>query len=90
MRLVDAGAPWGFFTLAALHFGGETSGVLAIEPSAAARRRLTASLAMNGAPSRVLVAPAALGAVEDTQPCLTTDARVFDQLVPASGSSRGG
>jgi FkbM family methyltransferase len=86
MRLVDVGAHMGFYTLAALHFGGETSRVLAVEPSPAARRILMMNLALACATSRVTVVPVALGASGGALPFLTTGARACWQLVPAGGA----
>lgn len=62
MRLIDVGASYGVFTLAALHYGGPLARVTAIEPSAAARRILEINLAATGAANRATVMSVALAA----------------------------
>ncbi len=83
MHLVDVGANMGCYTLAALHFGGEASRVLAVEPCGAARRILGANVELAGASSRVTVAPVALGSSEGVGAFLTAGPRALYQLVPA-------
>jgi len=53
MTLIDVGANYGVFTLAALHYGGPTATVIAIDPSPTAQKYLATNLALNGVASRV-------------------------------------
>jgi FkbM family methyltransferase len=53
MTLIDVGANYGVFTLAALHYGGPASTVIAIDPSPTAQRYLAINLALNDVVSRV-------------------------------------
>lgn len=53
MTLVDVGANYGVFTLAALHYGGPAASVIAIDPSPMAQQYLAINLALNGVTSRV-------------------------------------
>ena len=61
MTLLDVGAHVGFFTLAALHQAPD-SRVIAVEPSAHARRVLRANLTLAGTADRVRIVPTPLGA----------------------------
>lgn len=60
MHLIDVGASFGVFTLAALHYGGADARVTAVEPSPSARRILTANLDAAGVASRVHIVSEAL------------------------------
>jgi FkbM family methyltransferase len=62
MRLLDVGAHFGVFCLAALHHGGATARALAIKPSAAAAALLHTQAALNGVSERLTVIRAAAGA----------------------------
>ena len=82
MRLVDVGASYGVFTLAALHYGGPSAHVTAVEPSGAARRILESNLAAAGAADRVTVLSVALAAPSAaTLPLLTTGAGQAHMMV---------
>lgn len=82
MRLIDVGASYGVFTLAALHHGGPSARVTAIEPSAAARRILRINVAAAGATDRATVMSAALAAPDAaTLPLLTTGAGQAHMMV---------
>lgn len=71
MRLIDAGAHYGIFTLAALrHSAG--SRVVAVDASPVAMRVLKANLALGGVEDRVEVVEAALGAEKGTLSMLST------------------
>ena len=62
MTLIDVGAHYGVFTLAALHFGGPDAHVIAVDPSPAAQALLSVNLALNGVSSRVTRLETAVGA----------------------------
>lgn len=85
MVLVDVGAHLGFFTLAALHYGGPASRVIAVEPSASARRILTANLRLTGATDRVTVVRVGLGSTRGSMNVLTTGAGGLHQLIRPEG-----
>jgi FkbM family methyltransferase len=72
MVLLDIGAHFGAFTLAALHFGGPEARVIAVEPSAEARRVLKANLELAGALDRVQTICAAVGSADGKIPMLST------------------
>jgi FkbM family methyltransferase len=61
MRLFDAGAHFGLFTLAALHYGGNAARAVAVDPSPAATRMLRIHADLNGITNRVTIVEAALG-----------------------------
>ncbi len=62
MTLIDVGAHYGVFTLAALHYGGPDARVIAVDPSPAAQALLATNLDLNGVASRVTRLETALGA----------------------------
>jgi len=72
MVLLDVGAHFGVFTLAALHYGGGTARVIAVEPSAEARRVLEANVRLAGAADRVVILEAAAGDRDGEVAMLTT------------------
>ncbi len=53
MTLIDVGANYGVFTLAALHYGGPAATVIAIDPSPTAQKYLATNLTLNGVTARV-------------------------------------
>jgi FkbM family methyltransferase len=61
MGLLDAGAHFGLFSLAALHYGGPTARAVAIDPSPIAARVLHAQIRLNGVADRVALLRAAAG-----------------------------
>lgn len=81
MMLLDVGAHLGFFTLAALHHGGPGARVIAVEPSAPARRILAANLHLAGSADRVTIVAAGLGSVAGGLAVLTTGAGGLNQMV---------
>ena len=85
MVLVDVGAHLGFFTLAALHYGGPTCRVIAVEPSRRARRILNANLRLAGATDRVRLVPLGLGSTRASVTVLTTGAGGLHQLIRPDG-----
>lgn len=62
MTLIDVGAHYGVFTLAALRFGGPDAHVIAVDPSPGAQALLRINLDLNGVSSRVTRLETALGA----------------------------
>lgn len=88
MRLLDVGAHWGFFSLAALHFGGPKARALAVEASPDAAKILAINLRMNGVTDRVALVQAAAGSGAGTLQMLTTGAGGADYfVVPSEGRS---
>jgi FkbM family methyltransferase len=81
MRLLDIGAHYGFFALAALHAGGPATRVLCAEPSPKAVRVLRANLEANGATRNVEVVQAAMGDTDGILPMLTTGPFGGDYMV---------
>jgi FkbM family methyltransferase len=53
MVLLDVGANFGFFTLAALHYGGPSTRAIAVDPSPGAHRVLEVNLSLMGTLDRV-------------------------------------
>lgn len=84
MRLLDVGAHFGLFTLAALHHGVPDSRVVAVEPSISAMRILEANVRLARAADRVTLVRAGLGATRGTMRVLTTGAGGLHQVVRPS------
>lgn len=84
MVLVDIGAHFGLFTLAALRFSDDTAHVVAIDPSLDAMRLLDANVALAGGGGRVEAVRAAVTRTEGRMSLLTTGATAFHMMVPAS------
>jgi FkbM family methyltransferase len=61
MLLFDLGAHFGLFALAAVHFGGRTARVVAVDPSPLAERVVTYQAKANGVSERLRVIRAAAG-----------------------------
>ena len=80
MVLLDVGAHYGLFTLAALHFGGETARAIAVEPSPEALRVLRANVAL-AHPDRARVFGCAAGERDGVVSMLTTGANAEHYLV---------
>ena len=70
MRLLDAGAHFGVFSLAALHFGGSEARAVAVDPSPSACRMLRIQARLNGFSERVQVVQAALSDHAGTTPMI--------------------
>lgn len=85
MRLMDVGAHWGSFSLAALHFGGPEAHVLAIEASDKAADIYSLNMRLNGNENRVTLINAACGDRSGKIPMLTTGAGGADYFVVPSG-----
>jgi len=84
MQLLDVGAHYGFFALAALHFGGKGTRVVCIEASAKAAVILRANLTANGASSDVQVIEAAMGSCDGQLNMLATGPLGSDYFVVPS------
>jgi FkbM family methyltransferase len=81
MRLLDIGAHYGFFALAALRAGGPTARVMCVEPSSRAVKVLRANLEANGATREVQIVQTALGDTDGTLRMLTTGPFGADYMV---------
>jgi FkbM family methyltransferase len=62
MRLLDIGAHFGLFSLAAIHFGGPTASAVAVDPSPMAVRIIRHQARANGLTRRIEVIEASVGA----------------------------
>jgi FkbM family methyltransferase len=62
MRLFDVGAHFGIFSLAAVHYGGETASAIAIDPSPFATRMVRFQARNNHVDDRIRVLQASAGA----------------------------
>jgi FkbM family methyltransferase len=60
MTLVDAGAHFGVFSLAALHFGGPDATAVAVDPAPSAVRMLRVEARLNGVADRLRIVRAAV------------------------------
>jgi FkbM family methyltransferase len=81
MQLLDIGAHYGFFALAALHYGGAEARAICVEPSARAASILRINLAANGVSGRAQVITVAVGAEDGQLPMLTTGPAGSDYLL---------
>ncbi len=81
MRFFDIGAHYGFFTLAALHFGGAEARAVVAEPSGKALGVLRANLKINRIARRVTIVHAAVGEKDGKLPMLTTGPQSADYFV---------
>jgi FkbM family methyltransferase len=72
MVLLDIGAHYGLFTLAALRYGGPRARAIAVEPSAEASRILRINVELSGARERVVTLEVAAGAEDGDLTMLTT------------------
>ena len=84
MVLLDVGAHYGFFSLAALHYGGPDARVVAVEASDKAARVLRINLALSGVLQRAVIVEAAAGGSDGRLAVLTTGPAAGDYVaVPA-------
>lgn len=81
MNFMDVGAHWGAISLAALHFGGPSARVVAIEASTEAARILSINARLNGLDDRITLVNAACGDRSGTIRMLTTGAGGADYFV---------
>lgn len=81
MKLLDVGAHWGVFALAALHYGSSEAFVVCVEPSSDAAKVLRHNLLLNGVLDRVKVVEKAAGIAPGHVHMLTTGAGGADYFV---------
>ncbi len=86
MILLDIGSHYGFFTLAALHFGGPSARVIAVDPSPEVREIFLANLDLNGVRNRVHFVEAAAGS-SAVIPMLSTGSFGEHMFIADSGHS---
>lgn len=84
MRLLDVGAHWGIFTLAAFRYGGSDIQAVCVEPSPDAVRVLRRNLSLNRVADQVRVIEMAAGCAVGQLQMLTTGAGGADYLVVPS------
>jgi FkbM family methyltransferase len=84
MQLLDAGAHWGVFTLAAFRYGGSGTNCVCVEPSPAAARVLMVNLSANRVERDTSIVRAAAGDRDGTASMLTTGAGGADYFVVPS------
>jgi FkbM family methyltransferase len=72
VQLLDIGAHYGIFTLAAIHHGGRDARVLCVEASPSAAAILTANLRMNDATNQATILNVAIGAEDGYMQMLST------------------
>lgn len=72
MRLLDVGAHFGVFSLAALHYGGATASAVAVDPSGTAARMLAVHARLNDCADRLLVVQACAGDMDGWRGMLDT------------------
>ena len=72
IRLLDVGAHYGFFALAALRYGGPKAQVICVEASPGAAGILEVTLKLNECTDRVRLMNVAMGDVDGVLPMLTT------------------
>lgn len=85
-KILDVGAHWGAFTLAALKKAGAAGSVICIEASGPVIRVLRENICLNNIVSQVTVVNAACGDANGTIPMLTTGAGGADYFVVPSES----
>lgn len=81
IHLLDVGAHYGFFALAALHYGGLNARVLCVEASPGAFKILESTLELNECGDRVQALNVAMGAIDGMLPMLTTGPLAGDYFV---------
>ncbi|MEK7684044.1 MAG: FkbM family methyltransferase [Verrucomicrobiota bacterium] len=85
MVLFDAGAHFGLFSLAALHYGGSSAKVIAVDPSPTACRMMRIQARLNGVEPRLHVVQASVGDCEGWQKMLAVGVLAGGYFVPATG-----
>jgi FkbM family methyltransferase len=86
MVFVDIGAHFGLFTLMAIHYGGPSTLVYAVEPSPVPRRIFRENLRLAGVSSQVTLLDVAVGRSDAVLAMLTTGAKDWHMLIGADGS----
>jgi FkbM family methyltransferase len=89
MRLLDVGAHFGIFSLAALHYGGPEARAVALDPSPFACRILRIQAALNQATSRLEVVQATASDHTGSEPMVAIGALADGYFAtPATGEAR--
>jgi len=89
MVLFDAGAHFGVFTLAALHYGGPTARAVAVDPSDTARRIMQIQFRRNGVEDRVRLVKACVGDRVGAQPMVAVGVIATGYYVAPSAHHSG-
>jgi len=89
MTLLDLGAHFGLFSLAALHYGGPGARALAVDPSPTAVRMLRCQARLNGVERRLEVIHAAASAREGTLDLVDAGVAAGGYYVPAERHPMG-
>lgn len=84
MVLLDVGSHYGVFTLAALHYGGPTARVWAVDPSPRCQKLLAANLRLAGEADRAVLIRAAVGATDGQLRMLSTGANSHDFFIAST------
>lgn len=84
MTLIDVGAHFGVFTLAALHYSGGSARVVAVDPSPRAGRVLTANVALASATTQVQIERLALASEVGVVSLLSTGAGAYHMMIPTA------
>jgi FkbM family methyltransferase len=87
MVLLDIGCHYGVFTLAALHYGGSKSRVIAVDPSKVSQRIFQKNLKLAGISERVDFIDAAVGSKTGTLSMLSTGAAGHHMMVSSNSRS---
>jgi FkbM family methyltransferase len=81
IQLLDIGAHYGFFALAAVHYGGPSARVLCVEASPNAASILNSTIALNPGKDQIEVFNVAMGDRDGTLPMLATGPIAGDYFV---------
>lgn len=81
IRLLDVGAHYGFFAVAALHYGGPDAQVVCIEASPGAFKILRSTVELNRCLDRTEMLNVAMGAEDGMLPMLTTGPIAGDYFI---------
>lgn len=85
MRLLDIGAHFGLFSLAALHYGGPTASAVAVDASPVAIRMTRVQARLNGVADRLACVQAAAGAAVGWTELLSTGPMGAGYFLPDLG-----
>jgi len=87
MQLLDLGAHFGVFSLAALHFGGPAARAVAVDPSPTAARMLAIQARLNGVADRMAIVQACVSDTVGTGGMLDTGVIGAGYFVPVVGDT---
>lgn len=85
MVLLDVGAHFGLFSLAAIYFGGPKAKAIAVDPSPTATRMLEIQLRLNGLTDRVTVVQGSISDSNGWQELVTTGVNGAGFFLPPDG-----